>query len=120
MAKILIVDDSAFARNSLRMSVESAGHEVAGLAKNGDQALTLFKSLNPELVLLDYLMAGKDGMVVLKEIIQHDPKARVIMISGAGDDTIEKKALKAGAKVFVGKTYVQRDILKKINQVMGT
>lgn len=120
MAKILIVDDSAFARNSLKMSVEIGGHEIAGLAKNGEQAFAMFKSLDPEIVLLDYLMAGKDGMEVLEEIIQHDPGARVIMVSGAGDSTIEEAALKAGAKAFIGKTYAQKGILKLIDQVMET
>lgn len=118
MAKILIVDDSAFALNTLRRDVESGGHEVVGLAGDGEQALKLFKSLHPELVILDYLMAGKSGMAVLKEIIQHDPSARVIMISGSGDHTIEKRALQAGAKIFVKKLCAQRDLLKIIDQVM--
>ena len=118
MAKILIVDDSAFARNWLGKIVESGGHEVVGRAGDGEQALTLFKSLHPELVILDYLMTGKSGEVVLKEIIQHDPSARVIMISGAGDHTIEERALQGGAKVFVEKPCVQEELLKVIDQVM--
>ena len=120
MAKILIVDDSAFARNTLRMNVESGGHEVVGLAADGEQALKLFKSLLPELVILDYLMAGKSGMVVLKEIIQNDPNAKVIMISGSGDHALEERAPQAGAKVFVEKPCAQRDLLKIIDQVMKT
>ncbi|MCH7507775.1 MAG: response regulator [Proteobacteria bacterium] len=118
MVKILIVDDSAFARNSISMMVESGGHEVVGRAEDGEQALKLFKSLHPELVMLDYLMPGKNGEVVLKEIIQHDPSARVIMISGSGDKTIEERALQTGAKVFVKKPCVPRDLLKVIDQVM--
>ncbi len=118
MAKILIVDDSAFARNTLRVDVENGKHEVVGLAGDGAQALKLFKSLRPELVLLDYLMAGKSGMEVLKEIIQHDPSARVIMISGSGDHTIEEKALQTGAKLFLEKPCVRKNILKAIDQVM--
>ena len=118
MAKILIVDDSAFARNSLRVIVESGGHAVVGRARNAEQALTLFKSLSPELVLLDYLMAGKSGEVVLKEIIQHKPGARVIMVSGSGDYTIEERALQNGAKAFLEKPNMKRDLLKVIDQVM--
>ncbi len=118
MAKILIVDDSAFARNSFSVIVESGGHEVVGRAGDGEQALKLFKSLHPELVILDYLMAGKSGEVVLKEILQHDPSARVIMISGSGDHAIEERILQEGAKVFIEKPCVKRDILKVIDQVM--
>ena len=100
------------------MMAESGGHEVVGCAGNGDQALKLFNSLQPELVILDYLMPDKNGEVVLKELIQHDPSARVIMISGSGDNTIEQRALQNGAKVFVKKPCVPRDLLKVIDQVM--
>ncbi len=118
MAKILIVDDSAFALNTLRRNVESGGHEVVGLARDGEQALKLFKSIHPELVILDYLLPGKNGEVVLREMIQHDPSAMVIMISGSGDHTIEERVLRAGAKVFVEKPCAHRELLKVIDQVM--
>ena len=118
MAQILIVDDSAFARARLKMLFESGGHEVVGRAEDGEQGLKLFKSLHPELVTLDYLMADKSGEVVLKEIIQHDPGAKVIMISGSGDHSIEERSLQAGAKVFVEKSNLQRSFLKVIDQVM--
>jgi len=120
MAKILIVDDSAFARNILGLIVERGGHEVVGQAKDGESALELFKNLHPELVTLDYLMTGKSGEAVLREIIEHDPDARVVMVSGSGDHTGEKKALRSGAGAFVGKPYMRRDLLKVIDQVMAT
>lgn len=119
MARILIVDDSAFARNSLKRMVEEGGHEVTGLAADGKQALQLFDSLQPELVTLDYMMTGEYGDEVLDKIIRLDPKAKVIMISGMGDITIQERVLKAGAKVFLEKPYESRDILQVINQVMA-
>lgn len=118
MTKILIVDDSAFARNILGMYVGNGGHEVVGLAGDGEEALKLFKSLRPELVLLDYLMADKSGMKVLEDMIQHDPSARVIMVSGSGEHTIEERALRTGAKLFLEKPCAQKSILKAIDQVM--
>jgi len=118
MSKILIVDDSAFARRSLSVIVESAGHEVVGHAENAEQAMEFFKSRNPELVLLDYLMPGKNGEDVLKEIIQHNPAAKVIMISGSGDSTIARNALQYGAKVFLRKPYDRDQIVKTIDKVM--
>ena len=120
MAKILIVDDSAFARNVLGMICEKGGHEVIGRAKDGESAVELFKSLHPELVTLDYLMKGKNGETILEEIIEHDPNARVVMISGSGDHTVEHRARQSGARDFVGKPFMQRDLLKVIDQVMAT
>lgn len=118
MAKLLIVDDSSFARNNMRIMVEKGGHEIAGLAGDGEQALSLYKSLNPDLVMLDYLMKGKSGMEVLKELIQYDPGAKIIMVSGLGDSTIEDDTLEAGAKFFVRKPYAQESILNIIDQIM--
>ena len=120
MAKILIVDDSAFARNVLGRIIEEGGHEVIGRAKDGDSAVKLFKNLHPELVTLDYLMKGKNGDTILEEIIECDPDARVVMISGSGDYTVEERARKTGAKDFVGKPFMQRDLLKVIDRVMTT
>ena len=119
MAKVLIVDDSAFARNVLGRIIEQGGHEVIGRAKDGESAVELFKSLHPELVTLDYLMKGKNGETILEEIIEADPAAKVVMISGSGDYTVEERALESGAKEFVSKPFMQRDLLKVIDQVMA-
>ena len=119
MAKILIVDDSACVRKILGVIVEKGGHEVVGHAVDGESALELFKSLHPELVTLDYVMPGKNGETVLEEIIEQDPSTKVIMIAGSGDQTVEEKILQTGAKDFVDKAYVQRDLLKVIDQVMA-
>ena len=118
MTKILIVDDSSFARKRLKAIFERAGHEVVGSAEDGEQALTMFDTLDPDVVTLDYLMAGKNGEEVLRDIIRHDPDARVIMVSGSGDHTVEDRALSAGAKLFVGKFNSQRKFLQAIDQVM--
>ena len=119
MAKILIVDDSAFARNVLGLIIEKGGHEIIGRAADGKSGLEMFKNLHPEIVTLDFLMEGKNGETVLKEIIKHDPSAKVIMISGSGDHSVEKKAMKTGAKDFVEKLFMKRDILKAIDQVIA-
>ena len=120
MTKILIVDDSSFARNRLKVIFERAGHEVVGGAKSGEQALNMFKEMHPDVVTLDYLMAGKNGAEVLNDIIQIDPKARVIMVSGSGDHTLENKLLSAGAMLFVEKFKNQNRFLEAVDQVMKT
>jgi two-component system chemotaxis response regulator CheY len=118
MPRILVVDDSSFARKRLSLIFERAGHTVVGSASNGDQALSLFDELQPDVVTLDYLMMGKNGLEVLVNIIDHDPDARVIMVSGAGNDSMERKFLAAGAKHFVHKLNNQDKYLRAVNQVM--
>ena len=118
MAKILIVDDSPFTRHLLGVIVKMGGHEVVGNAEDGGQALELFKSLRPELVTLDWLMPSKSGEVILKKIIQLDPNAKVIMITGWANKSIEGRVLEAGAKAFLEKSNAQKDLLTIIDQVM--
>ena len=119
MAKVLIVDDSPFTRNLLGVMIKMGGHEVAGVAEDGKQALEMFRSLQPELVTLDWLMPNKSGEAVLKKIIMLDPDAKVIMITGWANKSIEDRVLAAGAKAFLEKSNVQKDLLNVIDQVMG-
>ena len=119
MTKILIVDDSFFARNRFNKIFKRAGHKVVGIAENGKQALKLFISEHPDVVMLDYFMSDKNGEEVLKDIIKIDPEARVIMVSGLGDQTIEERVLAAGAKQFISKSKSKSKLLKVIDQVMN-
>lgn len=118
MARVLIVDDSAFARNSLKLTVEKGGHEVVGRAGNGREAVSLFTRLQPEVVMLDYLMAGETGNEVLVELIRIDPDAKVIMISGMGHPAIQEEALQFGATCFLTKPYEREDILQMIDKAL--
>lgn len=118
MAKVLIVDDSPFTCHLLGVILKMGGHEVVGVAEDGEQALKMFKSLQPELVTLDWLMPSKSGEVVLKKIILADPAAKVIMITGWANKSIEGRVLQAGAKAFLEKSSVQKELLTVVEQVM--
>ena len=84
MATVLIADDSAFMRSSLKFIVEKSGHEVIGAVEDGVRAVELYRELKPDLVTLDILMEGGDGLTALREIMKDDPDARVIMVSALG------------------------------------
>ena len=75
-AKILLVDDSGLARRSVRQMLESAGYEVVE-AEDGMIALERYFLEKPDLVLLDLVMRGMNGLDVLKKLRELDPKARV-------------------------------------------
>lgn len=119
MAKILVVDDSAFARNLLKMIIERGGHEIIGYAKDGESAFDLYKDLNPGLVTLDYLMDGKNGQATLEKILQYDPDAKVVMVSGSGDHEVAERARQTGARGFVAKPFLQKVLLKVIDEAVA-
>jgi len=118
MAKILIVDDSPFTCHLLGMILKKGGHEVIGVAADGREAFEQYKALRPDIVTLDWMMPTKSGEAVLKKIIQFHPYAKAIMITGWADKSIEERVLQAGAKAFLEKSHVQRDLLQVIEKVL--
>lgn len=117
MASILIADDASFMRSSLKFIVENAGHEVVGLAKNGEEAAEMFEKHKPDIVTLDILMDGGDGFSALKKILKSDPGARVIMISAMGHEEKQKNARDLGAAGFIRKPFKAEDILAEIERI---
>jgi len=76
--RILVVDDSNLLRNCISRCLVDAGHEVVGKAKDGDEAVELYRRLQPDAVTLDVTMRGKDGIAAAEEILQLDPRAAII------------------------------------------
>jgi two-component system chemotaxis response regulator CheY len=119
MASVLIVDDSSFMRDTLRYIIEGAGHEVIGEAVNTESAVSLYKELSPQVVTLDYLMEGENGLQALKAIRAHDPEARVIMISAVDFEEVKDLSLQNGACSFINKPPVRGHLLSEIERVVG-
>lgn len=83
MAKILVVDDEELARVSLRDVLEGEGHEVIEAA-NGKQALAMFETGQPDLVVTDMIMPEKEGVETIVEIKRISPTTPILAISGSG------------------------------------
>jgi two-component system chemotaxis response regulator CheY len=118
MVNILIVDDASFMRGSLKYIVEMAGYKVVGMAKDGEEAIMMCKTLKPDVVTLDILMKGMDGMTALKKIRELDPKIKVIMVSALGTDDKKQQAESLGAAGFIRKPFKQVQILNELEKVM--
>ena len=120
MATILIVDDAAFMRSSLKCIVEGAGHSVVGMAKDGREAVELYKKLKPDLVTLDILMKGMEGLSALKAIMRDDPEGKVIMVTALGHEEKQEEARKLGASGYIRKPFKQTEIVDYIMRVFGS
>jgi two-component system, chemotaxis family, chemotaxis protein CheY len=119
MATILIVDDASFMRNSLKYVVENVGHTVIGMAKEGKEALELYRKHKPDVVTLDLLMAGVDGISTLKAITKEDPKAKIIMVSAVGNEDKQEEAKKIGAVGYIRKPFKPSEITDEIDKVLN-
>jgi len=119
MARILIADNASFMRSCLKYIVENAGHEVVGMAKGGKEAVDLYTQFRPDLVTLDILMEGMDGMAALGAILKGDPRARVVMVSALGQDQVQEEARKLGALGYIRKPFKPDEIVQELNNVLA-
>lgn len=119
MANILVVDDAAFMRGSLKYIVETDGHKVVGTAKDGKEAIELYKKLKPDLTTMDILMKEMDGITALREIKKINPKAKVIMVTAIGLEQKEKEAKELGAAGYIRKPFKQVEIVSELKKVLG-
>ncbi len=119
MANILIVDDASFMRNSLRYLIDCSGHVVVGMAKDGKEALEMYKRLKPDLITLDILMKEMDGITTLKELLKINPSVKVVMVTAFGHDWKQKEASEIGAIGFIRKPFKQSEIIETIEKALG-
>ena len=115
---ILIVDDAAFMRITLRKILEGNNYTVAGEAENGQQAIEKYKELKPDLVIMDITMPEKGGLIALREIKAYDPDAKIIMCSAMGQQAMVVDAIQGGAKDFIVKPFQASGVLAAINRVL--
>lgn len=117
--RVLVVDDTAFMRMSLRNVLEKNGYEVVGEAADGEEAVAKYKELKPDVVTMDITMPKKDGITAIKEIIAEDPDAKVIVCSAMGQKPMVIEALSAGAKDFLVKPFQPGRVIEALNRVAG-
>lgn len=118
MANILIVDDAAFMRISIKNMISKSNHQVAGEAENGKAAVEKYQELKPDLVTMDITMPEMNGLDALKEIMKIDSNAKVIMVSAMGQEAMVREAVLSGAKGFIVKPFKEDGILSAIDKLV--
>ena len=118
MAKGLIVDDSKFMRTIIRKTLESGGHEIVAEADNGADGINSFKELRPDFVTMDITMGGKDGIKAVMEIIDHDPEAKVVVVSALNENTIKMNEASINATAYITKPFSEEQLLEVIEKVL--
>lgn len=116
MKRVLIVDDAAFMRLSLKTMLENNGFEVVGEADNGIKAIEMYKKLKPDIVTMDITMPNMEGTEALEQIVKIDENANVIMVSSLGQETKVRKAILNGAKGFVIKPFKEEFLIKALSK----
>lgn len=119
MARVLIVDDARFMRRVVAEVLSAAGHEVAGEADDGNQVLDRFRELQPDVVTLDITMPGKDGIDVLRELLDEHPDARIVMCTAVGQEPKVIEAMRIGARDYVVKPFRAERLTEAIEAALA-
>jgi two-component system phosphate regulon response regulator OmpR len=114
--KVLIIDDDEKLRKLLKEYLEGNGFKVLTLADGSDVKRTLKKE-SPEMVILDVMLPGKDGLEVLKEI-RREGTIPVIMLTAKGDQTDRIVGLELGADDYLPKPFNPRELLARMKAVL--
>jgi DNA-binding NarL/FixJ family response regulator len=99
--RVLIADDHALFRDSLRSLLEARGLDVVGEARNGREALELCRRLQPDVVLMDLTMPEVGGMEATKQISAELPQVKVVVLTATEDDAALFEAIKSGAQGYL-------------------
>lgn len=118
--RVMAVDDSSFMLSVISAYLEGSEFEVVETARNGKEAVEKMKACAPDVILLDIVMPGEDGIETLEKLLSVDPNVKVIMVSSLGTEDAVLECLKRGAKNFLQKPFEQdklqsliRDTIKK-------
>ena len=113
--KVLLVDDAAFVRMSLKKILDDAAYVEAG---DGEEAIEKYKLYSPDLVIMDITMPKMDGIAAVGRIKEIDDNARIIMCSSMGYQEKVVDAITAGAKDFIIKPYEAEKVIKSVKAVL--
>jgi two-component system chemotaxis response regulator CheY len=116
MKTVLIVDDAAFMRLTIRNMLEKNGFTVVGEAENGRVAISQYHALQPDIVTMDITMPEMDGLTALKAIRQINPEAQVIMMTAMGQQAMVKEAVVGGARGFIVKPFKEETVLQALSK----
>lgn len=107
---IMVVDDSPFVSKQIKDIVEDNGYEVTGYVKNGEEAIELYKELNPDIVILDIIMPGLNGLETAEILKKQDPDVKILMLSSLCDSGTMDEVKSIGVKYLIPKP-LEADVL---------
>ena len=119
MAKIMIVDDSVIVRNTLIKQLKEMGHHVVYAARDGKEAVDYYREdeKNIELITMDITMPIVDGLEALKQILEINALAQVIMITSHGEEELVMNSIEAGAIGYMLKPITSEKLKKQLESL---
>ena len=115
---VLLVDDHALVRRGFRRILEDEEDIIVkGEASDGDEAVRLAGHLKPDVIVMDCALPGSNGLVATRKILEHNPKALILMLSMHSEDTWVRQSLEAGARGYMLKNALDLELVDAIRRV---
>jgi DNA-binding NarL/FixJ family response regulator len=115
--RVMVVDDHPMWRDAVERDLQAAGFDVVGVASNGTDAINRFPAARPQVVVLDLQIPGPNGVEVTATVLEHDPSARVLILSASGEQADVLAAVKAGATGYLVKSASREELLDAVRRV---
>jgi DNA-binding NarL/FixJ family response regulator len=116
--RVVIADDEKHLRYSFRILIQKEGLNVVGEATNGQEAVELYRKLQPDLLILDINMPVKNGDEALVEVLREFPSAKVLMLTMVADAESVRRCVKAGAIHYILKDNPMDEIQRHLRETI--
>jgi len=119
MKKVLIIDDASFSYDAISELLPKDKYEIVGYAKNGEQGIRMYEELDPDIVTLDIIMPGMDGLETAAELISIDENAarKIIILSALYDQDTMDEMNELNIKYFLDKPIHFDALLKAVEDI---
>lgn len=117
--RIMVVDDSRLVRVQLGDVLEGTDYEIAAYCRSGEDAIAQYDEVKPDLVTMDIIMQGMDGLDATELILKEHPDARIVIVSSLAYDDTYERAKAIGAKGFVDKPFHREKLIRVFDQALS-
>ena len=117
---VLVVDDSMYMRTLIKDALLEAGYDVVGEAANGESAIDQAMELNPDLITLDNILPDMIGTDILRVVKGEESlKAKVIMISAVGQESVIQEGMSIGAEDYIVKPFTAEQLIESVKKAFA-
>lgn len=116
--RLMVVDDSRVMEHQICRLLEGSEFEVAAYCENGEEAITRYGEVLPDIVTMDIIMPGIDGLEAAQIIAEEHPEARIVMISSLAYEDTVNEAQTVGARMFLYKPFDREELLGALEQAL--
>lgn len=117
--RIMVVDDSRILQLLLEDVLEGTDYEIAAYCQDGEEAVDQYEEVKPDLVTMDIIMPGIDGLEAARVILEKHPDARIVMVSSLAYDDAIDEAKDIGTKAFIYKPLDQEEVVATFERVLS-